>query len=375
METNHYKEPQHPIEHEDEIDLIALAKTLWKGRKTVLKTTLVFMLIGLFVALFSAPEYTVTTVIRPVLSSSKSKLSGSLGGLAAMAGIDIGGAGSASTELPPSLYPQIVGSFSFQKTMFQTQLNIDALDASVSYKDYYEQHYSPSFLQSLKKYTIGLPGLLLRAIKGDSKEEGSQPPKGVNTMSASELELIELLENQISLNINEKDGYISLSATLPEALAATQLVLNAQAVLQEAVIAFKIKKATEDLDFTKELYAEKKVAFKTAQARLARYRDANRNTTTALAQTELERLQSANELAFSLYSELAKQVETQKIQVKEDTPVFAVLQEAVVPLKKSSTSKSLTLIIWTFLGGILGIGLVFGRTFLTDVKKKWKDAV
>ena len=375
MSTNPV-DPQYSLqkrdEHEDEIDLIALAKTLWNGRKTVIKVTCVFMAIGLFIALFSAPQYTATTVIRPVLSSgSKSGLSGSLGGLAAMAGINLGDAGSSSAELPPSLYPQITGSFSFQKTMFETQLNISELGGPVSYKEYYKKHHRPSLLQNLKKYTIGLPGVLIDALKGDSME-GEKSIKGINTMSVGELKLVELLEKQISLNINEKEGYISLSATLPEALAATQLVLNAQTVLQEAVIAFKIKKATEDLNFTKELYIEKKVAFEKTQATLARYRDTNRNTTTALAQTELERLQSVNELAFSIYSELAKQVETQKIQVKEDTPVFAVLQEAVVPLEKSGTSKSLILVIWTFLGVVLGIGFVFGKTFLTDVKKKWR---
>jgi len=40
---------------EDEIDLIQLAKTLWAGRRSVIKTTLIFMVLGLFIALFSPP--------------------------------------------------------------------------------------------------------------------------------------------------------------------------------------------------------------------------------------------------------------------------------------------------------------------------------
>jgi len=310
-------------------------------------------------------------VIRPVLSGSKSKLSGSLGGLAAMAGINLGSSGSTSAELPPSLYPQIIGSFSFQKTMFETQLNISGFDESVSYTEYYTKHQRVSLLQNIKKYTIGLPGLLIGALKGNSNKEVKQSLKGINTMSVEELGLVKLLENQLLLEINEKEGYISLSATLPEALAATQLLLNAQTVLQQAVIAFKIKKATEDLGFIKERYVEKKVDFEKAQANLARYRDANRNVTTALAQTESERLESEYQLAFSVYSELAKQVEAQKIQVKEDTPVFAVLQEAVVPLEKSGTPKSMILIIWTFLGGIAGIGFVYSKGVYREISKKW----
>ena len=66
-------------------------------------------------------------------------------------------------------------------------------------------------------------------------------------------------------------------------------------------------------------------------------------------------------------------METQKIQVKENTPVFAVLQDAVVPLEKSNTSKSATLIIWTFLGAFLGIAFMFAKTVLASIKEKWAE--
>ncbi len=79
---------------EDEIDLIALAKTLWEGRKTVIKTTLIFMAIGLFVAIFSQKEYTAATTFMP--QTTDGKIGGSLGGLAAMAGINLGGMSSDS---------------------------------------------------------------------------------------------------------------------------------------------------------------------------------------------------------------------------------------------------------------------------------------
>ena len=369
MDPNHNSNQQEYVE-EDEIDVIQLAKTLWNDRKTIIKITVIFMVLGLFAALFSAPKYTATTVIRPVLSSSKSKLSGSLGGLAAMAGINLGGSGSSSAELPPSLYPQILESFSFRKQLLQTPLQIQGLDTLISYQDYFSTHKKRSFVQNVKRYTLGLPGLLISSLRNNAPKKETSI-EGIAVLSKEEAALFEQLKSQISLEINEKEGYISLSATLPEALAATQLLLNAQAVLQEAVIAFKIKKATADLGFIKERYVEKKVDFEKAQDNLARYRDANRNVTTALAQTESERLESEYQLAFAVYSELAKQVETQKIQVKEDTPVFAVLQEAIVPLEKSGTSKRMILIIWTFLGGIVGIGFVYSKGVYREISKKW----
>jgi hypothetical protein len=31
------------------------------------------------------------------------------------------------------------------------------------------------------------------------------------------------------------------------------------------------------------------------------------------------------------------------------------------------------LFIWVFLGGIVGIGIIFGKGFMADVKKKWQE--
>ena len=146
---------------------------------------------------------------------------------------------------------------------------------------------------------------------------------------------------------------------------------SAQNILQRKVIDHKLKKAEENLGFIEERYNEKKKAFEQAQGNLAKYRDANKNVNTATAKTEAERLESEYQLAFSVYSELAKQVENQKIQVKENTPVFAVLQDAVVPLDKSSTSKIMTLAICSFLGLFVGVVITFAKTVIPDIKEKW----
>ena len=54
---------QHHCVEEDEIDLIALAKTFWDGRKTIIKPILIFLSIGLFMAVFSPKKYTASTTI------------------------------------------------------------------------------------------------------------------------------------------------------------------------------------------------------------------------------------------------------------------------------------------------------------------------
>ena len=71
---------------------------------------------------------------------------------------------------------------------------------------------------------------------------------------------------------------------------------------------------------------------------------------------------------------MAKQLESAKIQVKEDTPVLTVIEPIAIPNGKSTPDRKMILTIWTFLGGIAGFGWMFGKVYLGDIQKKWKEA-
>jgi uncharacterized protein involved in exopolysaccharide biosynthesis len=356
---------------ENKIHLIALVKIGWEGRKTVIKTVVVFMAIGLFIAIFSQKEFTASTTMVPATDSKK--IGGNLSGLASLAGINLGSMGGDS-GISPTLYPQIVNSIPFQKELLQTPLTINGQTKKVTYSHYYTEIYSPGLLGYLKKYTIGLPGIIIKALKPAtaplSVVEGNNQ---LLTISDDENKLIGQLTDQLSLNVNTIDGYVSLTATMPEAISSAELTKRAQELLQQYIISFKVLKSSEALKFIQERYAEKEKEFKAAQQQLARFRDRNQFVNTALAQTTLERLQSEKDLAEGIYTELAKQLETQQIQVKEDTPVFTVLKPVSVPIEKSKPNRLLVIVIWTFLGGIVGIGIVFGSVFLNSIKNSWDE--
>lgn len=362
---------QTPHIEEDEIDLIALAKKVWEGRKTIIKITLIFMGIGFFVAILTPKEFTTSTTMVPQTSSGK-QIGGNLSGLAAMAGINLGSMGGES-GIAPTLYPQIVGSIPFQKELLNTPLTFEGLKSKVTYADYFMNIQRPGVLGTLKKFTIGLPGVILKAIKGKSTNPQLTTDNQLLSITDDEYELIQQLEEQISLDVNIKDGYVTLSATMPEAMASAELAKKAQDLLQQYIIDYKVQKSKEQLKFIQGRYDEKEREFKGKQQGLARYRDRNQFMNSALAQTSLEVLQSEYDVAEKVYSELAKQLESQKIQVKEDTPVFTVLKPVSVPIEKSKPNRPLILIIWTFLGGILGVGMVFGKEFLGTVKEQWNQ--
>uniref|UniRef100_UPI0035624E17 GNVR domain-containing protein n=1 Tax=Ancylomarina sp. TaxID=1970196 RepID=UPI0035624E17 len=258
--------------------------------------------------------------------------------------------------------------------MMKTPLTIEGQKDKVTFQAYYLEIAKPGLLGYIKKYTIGLPGVIIKAIKGKSPVTNDQSTNDqLLTISQDEKSLMNLLSSQLSLEVNDKDGYVSILARMPQARPAAEMVQRAQVLLQEAITDFKIKKAKDQMAFVEERYAEKEAAFTAAQNKLARFRDQNKNVSTAMAQTQMERLQSEFSMASSVYTELAKQLETQKIQVKEDTPVFTIIDPVSVPLDKSKPKRPMILIIWTFLGGIVGVGMVFGKQFMGSIKEQWSN--
>jgi len=104
---------------------------------------------------------------------------------------------------------------------------------------------------------------------------------------------------------------------------------------------------------------------------LAKIADRSKQLTSAKDRIEQERLSSKYTIANSLYSELSKQLEQIKLQVKKDTPVFTIIQPVTVP-SQPSNSRSKTLVVWTFLGFVLGCGIVLGRGYLPKLKEQFK---
>ena len=357
---------------EDELALRAFIKTLWNGRKTVLKNVLIFMGIGLFFAVFSKKVYTASTTMVPATQGKN--IGGNLSGLAAIAGINLGGSTSES-GISPTLYPQIIGSIPFQKEMLKTPITIVGHKSPISYEDYYTNYYNIGVLGYLKKYTIGLPGVISNAINGKPNvvTTASTALTNIASISTEEQKLVNQLSEQLSLKVNIKDGYVSIEVDMPEAIAAAEMTQKAQQLLQKYIINFKVQKSSEQLKFIKDRFSEKETEFKNAQKELASFQDKNQFMNSALAKMTLLRLQGDYDLSYEVYSELAKKMETQQIQVKEDTPVFTVLEPVVVPYRKSEPQRGVIIITWMFIGGLIGAGIVFLGPFFVQMKKRMRS--
>ena len=362
-----------PEGEESELDLMALARTIWQGRRTVFISVGICAVLGVFIALFSPKKYTVSTVIVPQISSSSNS---SLTSLASLAGFDLGGAKS-TAELSPILYPQIVNSVPFQLELMNTPLRFEECDTAVSLFTYYTDIKKPSVIGVVKKYTIGIPFLLLDIIRGDKPEpdysgSGDGTPLPMSLTKDQE-EMSKSLDEMVSLVTNSKEGYLTLTVTGPEALATAQLAQRAQQLLQQEIIKFKVEKSQAELDFVQGRYDEVKRETEALQAQVARFTDRSKDLINTYSQLEQTRIQNKYSISNSVYQELAKQLEQAKLQVKKDTPAFSVLKPVVIPLERSAPKRSQILAIWLFLGCIIGGGLVLLKQYLPEWKQKWND--
>jgi len=340
---------------DDSIDLIVLLKQIYQGRKLIIISTFVATILGVVVALATPNTYTSGATFIPQ-TGGESKPSSSLSGLASLAGISLGGMGGGS-DIPPSLYPQIVSSIPYSLDLLEKTIEISGSERSL--RDYLGDDFDLSLLDTLKKYTIGLPGTLLSLLKGTSSEVVSHAPDEIYQISENDRNLFVTLNNKLKLTLNEKEGFLTLEFSDENRFVAAQVAEHAKELLQQRIIAFKNQSARELLDFTTKQYQENKISYEALQDSIAIFKDRNLNISSSLYQNRLERLERELNIASSVVGQLASQVEQAKLQVNKDTPVFTIIEPVTVPFERSAPKRRFIVVIWIFLGAALPIGFIF----------------
>lgn len=362
--------PQRNHVDESEIDIMAIIARLWEKRKFIITVTCVFAFIGVFVALFSPKVYTSSCTFVP--QTSKKTTSSSISSLAALAGINMSNMSSGET-LSPLIYPQILNNIEFKKELMYSKIKFADYEEPITLIDYYTNPEYAQFnlIGTIKKYTIGLPGLIIGKIKGaiSNNDDNVGVVSNSNTLksySKEEFLCTKILNTAVSMTIEEKKGYITITASMGEAVAAAQLCQITFDLLQKYITEFKISKAKQQQGFIKGRYEETRAQYEEKQKALAQFMDANKVISTAQARTEQDRLMADYNMANAIYTEMAKQLLQADIQVKEDTPILTAVQPVTVPFNKSKPQRAKILFIWCFLGGVIGCGIIIGGDWLKE---------
>lgn len=342
---------------ENGIALKDIFQTIWRRRLRVIIWTCVFVALGLVAALTMKRTYLVSTVMVPQMKTAQSS---SLGNLASLAGIDLSSAQTA--DLSPLLYPAIVSSVPFQLELMHTPLHFAAADTAVSMLDYAKVYDKPAPFDYVRKYTIGLPGVILSGLQRDSPKvdipsvgnaDSQDAALTAIVMTEDEEAMLKSMRENITLKSDQKDGKLTLTVKGREPIVTAELALKAQQLLQDEITRFRTEKAQAELDYIQARYNEVKAETESCQYALATITDRSQYTVNTRDHIERDRIQAKYNVANTVYVELAKQLETAKMQVKKDTPTFTVIGPVTVPLKPAD-SRAKKLILWTVIGLVLG---------------------
>ncbi len=360
-----------PSSSEDEIDLRDIILPIWKARKQILTTAIIFAIIGGIIGFLTPATYTASSTFLPQTAQAGGGLSGSLGGLASLAGINLN-APMAGGEIPPTMYAKVLGSEPFRKRVLDAKIWVDG--DTVSYRDYLESQTSSGFgLGTIKEYTIGLPGKILGALAGDRKEDEAGKGEGLQALSDDEYALHIAVSGKVKIDTDKKEGVVTITVVEGDPIVAAEVAKVTEEVLQEWIIEHKIKNAKAQYGFIERQFKEKEKEFFSIQEQLANYTDRNQNVLSASYLTRLDRLQAEFNLVNTVYSELAKQKEQAAIQLSKDTPTFSVLDPVKVPKEKTGPKKSLYVLGAFFIGLIGGAGWAFARKPIQDFLNGLKE--
>lgn len=363
------QEEKHNVEDEEqEIDLLELAGKIWDARKTILKWGVVGAVVGIVIAFSIPKEYTTTIKLAP--EATDGAKAGGMSGLAAMAGINLGGTQGADAVYP-QLYPDVVSSVPFAVSLFDVPVTVSKDDdKKVTVREFLEEDTSSPWWGVVMSLPGNAIGAVMSIFRNNEEEEGTG--EGVNTfqLTADEQAIVEAINARVAADVDTKTSVITLSTTMQDPMVSAMLADTVALRLQEYVTNYRTEKARQDLAYAQKLNDEAKAEYYKVQKQLADYIDRNQGIVLRSGQTERTRLENEVSLAYSLYNQTATQLQAAKAKVQQTTPVYTVVQPATVPLRASKPSKMLILVGCVFLAVVAACAWVL---FLKDFKLPKKE--
>ena len=358
---------ENPQPQEQDIDLLELAQKVWAERKLVIKVCAIAAVAGIVVAFSIPKEYSTQITLAPETTGKTP--GGSMGALAAMAGINLG-SNAGPDALSPDLYPDIVSSTPFLTGLFDVNVTTQDGGVKTSLYEYMKEHQRKPWWGSVLSAPFKALGWGMSLFR-DTEEDAPTGSK-VNPfiLTQKQASIVKGLSKRIMVSVEKKTGITTLSVQMQDPVISAALTDTVMHRLQDYITDYRTNKARHDLAFTEKLYKEAKENYYTAQQRYARHVDGNLDVILQSYRSEQERLQNEMTLAYGVYNQLAQQLQMAKAKVQEITPVYTVVQPATVPLKPIKPNKIAILFGFVFLAAAgSSTWILYGRDLLKKLKK------
>ncbi|EMW0562739.1 TPA: LPS O-antigen length regulator [Vibrio parahaemolyticus] len=308
-ESNPNYLPYPPQSAYDEIDLRELLNALWKGKWIIIVTTFVFAVGAVLYALSLPNIYKSDALLSPAESSNGgglSKMAGQLGGLAALAGVNLG-AGESS----------------------QTDLAVEVMKSRQFVEAFINKHNLLVPLMAAKNWDLSNNTLILdEELYNPNTGEWLREAKGLRGAVPTAQEAFEVFSKEVlSINQDKESGLYTISVKNYSPYIAQQwvnwLIEDINKVMRERTIA----ETSQNLAYLN----------------------------TQLQKTAVADMQS------TFYKLIEEQTKSLMLAEVQEEFIFKVVDPAVVPELKDGPKRALICVLGTLLGGMLGVVIVLVR--------------
>ena len=365
MQENYNNQPY--IDDEQEIDIMELISKLWKKRSMIIKWCIVGAVIGL-VAGFSIPKtYTAGVTLVPEVQQ---RTSSGVSSIASMMGVNLNNSVDA---INAEMFPDVVHSTTFIYELFDLPVTFERKDSviTVPLVEYMKEYQKSPWWSAVIKFPFKVLGWCIDLVTPDEEEEDNvSGPLDPSNLPRKERGVVKYFAENIIVNVDKKTLKVNMSLQMQDPLVVATVMNAVTENLKNYMSDYRTSKSRQDVQNLEVICEQRKADYYKAQQEYAKYIDANKNVILQSANAERERLQQEMNLAYQVYSQVASNLEGARIQAEQAKPVFVIIENVKVPIRKTAPSKAKMLVIFTFLAGCCAAGWVlFGEEYLKKLKE------
>jgi uncharacterized protein involved in exopolysaccharide biosynthesis len=304
-------DPQHYPD--DEIDLRELFATLWAGKWLIILITVIFAAGGVAYALYKPDIYQSSVLLAPTYGGGASGLGGQLGGLASLAGVNIGQDNSSNTAIAKEVLQSraFLASFINRHELAVPMLGTVGWSIRENRWIYDREVYNPD------------------------TEEWGRDDDG-ESLKPTDWDLVKKFkEAHLSVSQNDENGMVTIAIKSQSPVVAQQWAQWLVRDINEHMRNQDIEEAEASIG-----YLEGK-----------------------LNETNIAGMQQV------FYQLIESETRTVMLANAQKEYVFKTVDPAVVPQEKSEPKRALIAVVATMLGGMLSIFIVFIRAFVKNGKE------
>ncbi len=178
---------------------------------------------------------------------------------------------------------------------------------------------------------------------------------------------LQLVEDHLVIErVNITSNILYVSCVTQDELFSKQMTENLVDAVTEYYVDVKTQRSRQTLDFVQERTDSVASALSAAELELARWKDSQRSITKAEGFLTELRLQREVQILNAMYAEAIKNLELSKVTLLKETPLMQVIDRPILPLVQIKLSLVKAVIIFGFIGGILGTLWVIGAKIIRD---------